>query len=579
MLGKLRISFTNPELEAGYQASIQRARIMQMRLGLLMPAILYLVITFLDPLVLSSSISDIASNSHLFLGLFLILLVALSYSNQSMAYHIAMVSVGVLFSWSNHLYLTHHGALYELAGEGFLMVIWVWLVSGLNIWQSSVVMICFAIAFVVAQATHPMSEHFLPIYLFFIFAALLFGVIVGILSDYYRRQGYLAEQNRRKMESQFIQAQKMEAIGTLVGGIAHDFNNTLAAITGNLFLIRQNGSVPEDVVERVKLIESLSFRSAEVIKQLMVFSRKGVVSMEAFEISPLLESMVRIFRVGLPGEMSFEFHNRLKSEQNVLIMGDKNQIEQAVFNLMNNARDAVRERILPSITVTLERPMLLGLEIPGLENRDVVRITIRDNGCGIPADQIQHIYEPFYTTKNDGTGLGLSMVIGTVKTHDGVLQVESEPDEGTLFTLYLPVHAMGQLADNEDSTFQLASQSGGIILLADDNPEVLEATAGVLASMNYQVLTATNGREAVDLYRVHADTIDLVMMDVDMPVLGGVAAAEEIRAEHADARILFLTGLDAKQMLKERGVRSEDIMMKPLKIEAFSRYISQGKTD
>ncbi len=576
MKKKLSMTFDNAVAEQTYQAVTGKERRTQMRFGLLMPSILYGIISFIDPMVLDDSIAGLASNIHLAQGLLFLVLVLLSLKVDAMAYHVGMVAGSVIIAWSGHLYLTGNGALYELAGEGYLMVVWVWLVSGLNIRQAAVVMLVFMAEFFLYQYVRPMPLDYLPVYLYLLFAAALFGIIVAYLTDYHRRKAFLSEQRHRRIESQFIHSQKMEAIGTLAGGIAHDFNNTLAAITGNIYLVKQSIEHDPKALAMLDSIEEVSFRSASIIKQLLAFSRKGLIQMRAIELSALLETTVQLYQVSVPVSTQFEFQNGVEGE--LLIHGDDNQLEQVVFNLLNNARDAVTDVEMPVITLQAER-WTADEEFlhhhPELQAGDYARITICDNGCGIDEDALANIFEPFFTTKTNGTGLGLSMAFGTIQSHGGVLTVEARPEGGTCFRVYLP--ELEREADSQVKAEQeVASEGeGGTILVADDNDEVLAVVDLLLNELGYRVLQAKNGLEAVEIYRDRGEEISMVVLDVVMPKMGGIDASKQVRSINPSARILFMTGYDPDNSAEGGALRSEAVIMKPFKVDQFSRKISE----
>jgi len=573
---KFFMTFGDPALERVYQSLTGKERKTLMRFGLLMPSILYVMMSLIDPMVLDDSIAKLASSIHLGQGLLFLALVLLSFKIRSMAYHVGIVSTAVIIAWSAHLYLTGNGALYELAGEGYLMMLWLWLVSGLNIRQATVVMLVFLAEFILYHYLNPMPSDYLPIYLFLMLAAALFGIIVALLTNYHRRQSFLSEKKHRQMEAQFIQSQKMEAIGTLAGGIAHDFNNTLAAITGNIYLVKQEIEENPKTLAMLESIEEVSFRSASIIKQLLAFSRKGLIEMRSIELSTLLETANQLYQVSVPGNTKFKFHNRVHGE--LIIHGDDNQLEQVIFNLLNNARDAVANVDKPVITLELERWKAdkgFLTAHPELEAEAFARITICDNGCGISESDLTNIFEPFFTTKTEGTGLGLSMAFGCIQSHGGVLTAEVRPDGGTCFHIYLPELKKSAHSVVKADQIVAAEGDGDTILIADDNDEVLAMIDLLLNKLGYRVLQAKNGLEAVEIYRSQSKEISMVVLDVVMPLMGGVDASKQIRQMNPDARILFLTGYNPDNNAGEGELRTEAVVMKPFKVNAFSQKISE----
>jgi len=381
-----------------------------------------------------------------------------------------------------------------------------------------------------------------------------------------------------KLEEQFHQAQKMEAIGTLVGGIAHDFNNTLAGITGNLYLARRKAAEMPEVVRHLDNVEKLSFSAAATIQKLLAFSRKGIVQMQTLSISSFLKEAVKLQRVSLPENIAFKLDVK---ETDIMVRGDINQLQQALMNLINNAFDAVDAVESPTIEVVLERYHADDYFLQHhkvVEGEDFALIRIRDNGKGISEEHLDHIFEPFFTTKDvdKGTGLGLSMVFGTVNSHGGVIDVESEPGSGTEFSIYLPLVTAEEDNALPAATDELVMGQGETILLVDDNESVLEIGRDILEGLNYHVITATDGQLAVAQYQSRFQEIDLVILDVVMPHLGGPEALRQIRGINPDAKAIYATGYDKLRALGKEGAQiDEQVISKPYAVNDMSQAIRQ----
>lgn len=243
-----------------------------------------------------------------------------------------------------------------------------------------------------------------------------------------------------KMENQFRQSQKMEAIGTLVGGIAHDFNNILTAITGSLYLLRKDVKDRPGVLDKIGTIENESFRAAEMIDQLLTFARKDVVRIEGISLTGLFNSARDLVQVTVREDIKLVWN---PCPDGLTVDGDENQLKQIILNLVNNARDALEGVENPEITVALKKydpDSLFREKYPNVDANSYACIEVGDNGCGISKDSLEHIFEPFYTTKEvgKGTGLGLSMIYGSIQNHHGIIQVETEIEKGTTFRIYLP---------------------------------------------------------------------------------------------------------------------------------------------
>ncbi|WP_161957548.1 PAS domain-containing sensor histidine kinase [Mariprofundus sp. EBB-1] len=377
------------------------------------------------------------------------------------------------------------------------------------------------------------------------------------------------------LEQQLQQAQKMEAVGTLVGGIAHDFNNMLASITGNLYLMKSETRHLPTTSQRLEVIESQCFRASDMIAQLLAFARKGMVHMVAFDLSSFIKELCKINRVTIAENI--KIRNEICSEK-LLIHGDATQLQQIMMNLLNNARDAVANSEQPEITVSLKK-FDVGADFlvrhPDVKGKQFACLSVSDNGMGIAKSNMAHLFEPFYTTKEvgKGTGLGLAMVYGAVQTHLGAIEIESRENEGASFRIYLPLH-------EDDAPVEVQtkisddSAKGETILLVDDEATVRDATAEVLQSMGYKVITAKNGRQAVHIFEEQYKAIDLLILDVVMPDMGGLKAATRMRAICPDIPVIFSTGYDLKHIFAANdGLENTMVLNKPTPIAELSRNI------
>lgn len=381
--------------------------------------------------------------------------------------------------------------------------------------------------------------------------------------------------SQKALEDQFQQAQKMEALGTLVGGIAHDFNNMLAGMTGNLYLAKKK-STDTDVINKLTSVEELSFRASEMIQQLLLFARKGNIAMKRFNLTTFVKEIIKMVQVTVPENISFKINT---CQEDLFIEGNATQIQQVLMNLIKNAKDALENMGDPYISLTIESfkaDASFKEKYPNIQTASFAKITVEDNGKGISQDALKHIFEPFFTTKKIGvgTGLGLAMSYGVIKDHNGFIDVKSYPDQGTSFDVYLPLHH-DATQNTESETIQSPTRGNGeTILLVDDDSGVRISNKDILESLNYKILEASNGLEAVNLVTDNAHNISLIIMDVVMPKLGGVAAMQEINKIRPDIKVIFCTGYDKTEGLTELSSSEvSSVISKPYDVTSFSDII------
>lgn len=373
------------------------------------------------------------------------------------------------------------------------------------------------------------------------------------------------------LEHRFYQAQKMEAIGTLVGGIAHDFNNILAGIHGNLYLAKRHVDLPADIVQRLNTIETLSARGGDMIAQLLTFARKGNVTLAQLELTAFMQEALVLIRSTVPENIDMEYSI---SDQPITVLGDVTQIHQILMNLVSNARDALAEVEQPCLRIMLDvfEPDAVFLDTHTYAApMTYAHMGVADNGSGIDAEHIQHLFEPFFTTKAQGlgTGLGLAMVFGATKAHGGFVEVESQTHVGTTFHVYIPLVVAVQKMAASPAAPALIQGRGETILLVDDEINIIEMGKEVLSNLGYHVLTAMNGEEAINIYQTHTHPIDVVIMDMVMPKMGGLAAAEAMRKSNPMVRVIYSTGYDKDGSLPEHAV----VISKPYSIEKLSQIV------
>ncbi|NWF39861.1 response regulator [Mariprofundus sp. NF] len=378
-------------------------------------------------------------------------------------------------------------------------------------------------------------------------------------------------------EKNFRQAQKMEALGTLVGGIAHDFNNILAAMLGSIYLARHSSDDSEMVNKSLESADELGFRAADMIKQLLTFARQEEVSKKRFSLVPFFKEANKL--VGRALEENLQFTTRINCDE-LSVNANSTQLQQILFNLVNNARDALHGSEAPEIIVTLEEfdaDVDFKERHPEIKSEHFAVIEVQDNGEGIPDENLPSLFDPFFSTKDvgKGTGLGLAMVYGSVRDHGGVVEVESSVGEGSRFRVYLPLDE-GDVSHADHNDDDIHKGRGETILLVDDDVQLRTTNKSILMNLGYQVLVASEGREAVERFTANPGRVDLVMMDVVMPIMSGPAAVKEMRAIDPRVKVVYLTGYDSKGALTSQLDRSREVVLnKPCPISYLSRVIRE----
>jgi len=371
---------------------------------------------------------------------------------------------------------------------------------------------------------------------------------------------------RRLLEEQLIQSQKMESIGLLAGGIAHDFNNILGGILGYASFVKAQVPKEDKIYPHLETIERSALRAAELTSQLLGFARGGKYVVGPLQINDLVRETAELLRGTI--ETTIVMETGLDPSSPV-IEADASQIQQVLMNLCVNARDAMPGGgELTITTMRLDMPDAFLRSIPEGRGGSFVRIEIADTGIGIDRSIRGKIFDPFFTTKEKGkgTGLGLATVYGIVKNHNGFINVESEMGEGTTFSVYIPAvdKAAAKVVEIE------SRPRGGqeTILVVDDEETIRLLVQDILEDLGYNVLSAGDGFEAVALYREKAGTIGLVILDMTMPGMGGRETFEKLKEMNPGVRAILSTGYSederARQMLA-MGVKS--FVQKPYRID------------
>ena len=390
----------------------------------------------------------------------------------------------------------------------------------------------------------------------------------GLLRDVTKRKE--TEEDKRLLETQLQQAQKMESIGTLAGGIAHDFNNILMGIQGNatLMLLKIESEHPNHV--KIKNIEKFVQNGTELTKQLLGFARGGKYLVKTTDLNDVIEKSSSLFA---RTRKEIQVHTDLYDEIWAADV-DSGQIEQALLNLYVNAWQAMSaggDLYLKTRNVILDSSIVKPFKV---EPGQYVEISVSDTGVGIDKETRKRIFEPFFTTKEmgRGTGLGLASVYGIVKSHGGYIDVSSEKEKGTTFTLYLP--ASEKRAVQEKAVPTEMFRGTGTVLLIDDEKMILDVGCELLEELGYTVLSALSGREALEIFQENSTKIDLVIMDMIMPGMSGGETFDRLRNINQDIKVLLSSGYSlngqATQILR-RGC--DGFIQKPFNLNQLAEKI------
>ena len=351
-------------------------------------------------------------------------------------------------------------------------------------------------------------------------------------------------EERHKLEEQLLHAQKMESMGTMAGGIAHDFNNILNIIQGYASLLQGHGARNKEIAESLTVIHQSVQRGSTLVQQLLTLARQTRADFDYVNTNDLIKELIAIITQTFPKTITLS--TTLEPDLPP-VTADQNQIEQALLNLCVNARDAMPE----GGRLTFKTHTVNGAAFRGgdaTKDGQYVCIEVSDTGTGMDESIRKRIFEPFFTTKDvgKGTGLGLSVVYGIVQNHGGFIKVESKPGAGTCFRLYLPVAPSG-VSQKQPSVYldteTTASSIGcATVLLVEDEQDMLNILERILLQHGYKVLKATDGEEALDIYRSHDQTIDVVLLDIGLPKVSGRDVLLEIKNNNPDAKVIVASG-------------------------------------
>ncbi len=384
---------------------------------------------------------------------------------------------------------------------------------------------------------------------------------VGVAQDITERK--LAEKEKKRIELQLVQIQKMEALGRFAGGIAHDLNNVLYPIIIDLEMILEE-TIPNTQFHQVlREVLNAVYRQRDLVKQILSFSRKSEQKFNPVKVAPLIRETLHFIRSSLPITIALQY--RIDAHTDT-ILSDATQIQQIIMNLCRNAADALGPQE-GTIEIVLSNLYLENMaNHPDLKSGEYLQLTVSDTGCGISPDIMDRIFEPFFTTKEPGKGcgIGLSVVHGILKDHGGAITVESEPGKGSRFTVYLPSCTQTSQARLVRNSRDKSPKGDGKILLVDDEDMILSSLESVLKRSGYQVVTSNDSQQALALFNQDPEAFDLVITDLTMPKMSGKDLVVRLMQARSTIPVILCTGFsDIIDEAEARALGIREILMKP----------------
>lgn len=587
------------ELEGKFLEDYYRSSIGLMRLSFILGFIYYGSFSLLDMAVFEEVTSQLAFIRFLVVCPVLLIIYALSFTSSFRKWWQAGAALATIVSGTGIVVMTvitpSLGRQNYYPGIMLVLFYCYMLIRLRFIWATLTGWFIFLV-YIASVILYPgVPSEVVMINVVFIASANILGMFGGYNLEYYARKDFfsrfLLDRERSKVEranleleekvkektKQLQQAQKMESFGSLAGGMAHDFNNLLTIINGYSDLGLQVTEGMENIRSHFSQIHSAGQKAASLTRQLLAFSRKQVLEQKIVDLAALMNNLYKML-----DRLIGEDYTLLVSvpESSLISRVDPGQIEQVLMNLVINARDSSPSGATIHMSATREARSAADIEDMGKGRPgDYVVLSVEDNGSGMDERTLERIFEPFFTTKKvgTGTGLGLSVVYGIIEQHGGWISVDSTPDVGTVFSIYLPAveehHGEGPAQDNSTAQYR---GSGETILLIEDEESVRQVSREVLKGNGYRTLEAADGAEARRIIRERDGELDLVISDVVLPDVSGVNLLSEFTKEYPDLRILLVSGYTAdKANLEKIHLQRYPFLQKPYSMVALLKKVKE----
>lgn len=385
--------------------------------------------------------------------------------------------------------------------------------------------------------------------------------------------------NELALQQQVEHVDRLESLGILAGGIAHDFNNILTAIIGNSELAERKLDIHSPVNNHLKSIKQSGLQAANLCKQMLAYSGKGSFIIQPLNLSRLITEMMPLLEVSIDKSAILKFN---LNEALPAIDGDITQIQQIIMNLVINASEAMGKSggtvVISTGSMLVDEAYLTNsLHKVGTSVGDFIYIEVSDSGCGMSIDTQKKIFDPFFTTKFTGRGLGMSAVLGIVNGHDGILNLDSEPDKGTTFKIALPISSSISITASEQKALRAIENCSGTVLVIDDDESIRKVACLLLENMGYNVVTAVDGEDGIEVFQEHQEKLIGVVLDMTMPRMNGEDCFHALRKITPNIQVLLSSGYseeDATSCFQGKGLAG--FIQKPYQVEQFQSIVSKS---